>query len=158
MRKLISYILLVAILFLAGCATSTSTVTANFYYCSADPQYHTQTSVIQAEQRKLDSDFSDLEGILQQYIAGPDSGKLISPFPAGTAIKAVQPGKDVTVVVLTDHLGTLSGVELMIACACLATTILEISQSEAVHIRAENVLLNNQEIIAFTEQNLLSFY
>jgi len=63
----------------------------------------------------------------------------------------------VTEVVLSDDVGSLSGIELMIACGCLAKTVLEVSQSEVVHIRAENILLNNHEYIEFTEQSFLSF-
>lgn len=158
MRRYTAVILIaVLLLSLLGCAKSTGTATANFYYCSATPEYHKQTSVMQVETRKVDTNLSDLEGVLRLYFEGPGSQKLVSPFPVGTQLKTVQSSKEVTAVVLSDEIGTLSGVELMIACACLAATVIEISQSEIIQIRAETALLNNQEFIEFTAQSLLSF-
>jgi len=158
MKQVISYILLFLLVFsLCGCSRVSGTATANFYYSASDPQYHTQSSIIQSEVRKVDTNLSDLEGILELYFEGPNSGQLESPFPAGTELKTVQPGKEITTVVLSDQIGTLSGVELMIACACLATTVMEITQADTVQIRAETALLDNQEFLEFTTQSLLSF-
>ena len=158
MKRILTLILALFILScFSGCRQSSSTATVNFYYCAAAPKYHTQTSVIQPESRKIDGDLSDLDGILRLYLEGPVSGQLTSPFPSGTLLKTVQLGKEVTEVVLSDDVGSLSGIELMIACGCLAKTVLEVSQSEIVHIRAENILLNNHAYIEFTEQSFLSF-
>lgn len=158
MKQIVAFILLAVLVFsLFGCGPSKSTATANFYYCTVSPEYHTQSSVIQAEQRKININLSDLEGVLQLYLEGPASGKLYSPFPSGTTLITVHNSKDVTSVILSDDISRLSGVELMLACACLASTIMEISQSEAVQIRAETAFLNNQEFIEFTSQSLLSF-
>lgn len=158
MKRCSAFLLMVLMLILLiGCKKTTGTATANFYYRTATAQYHAQSSVMQAETRKVETNLSDLEGILQLYLEGPVSRKLESPFPAGTALKAVQSSKDTTAIVLSDEIGLLSGVELMIACGCLAATVTEISQSETIQIRAETVPLNNQEFIEFTSQSLLSF-
>ena len=158
MKRYIAFLLLsIAVFQLFGCANSTNTTSVNFYYCTANPQYHSQASVIQAEQRKVGTTLSDLEGILHMYFEGPTSTKLISPFPAGTKLKTVHHGKEVTEIVLSNEIATLTGVELMLACASLASTVMEISQAEAVQIRAETQLLNNQEFIEFTAQSLHSF-
>ena len=158
MKRFIALLfLLLTVLSFVGCRQSANTVTVNFYYFTDEPEYHTQSSVIQAEKRKVGANLSDLEGILRLYMDGPISGKLDSPFPLGTVLKTVQPGKDVVEIVLSDEISKLSGIELMIACACLAKTVLEISRSEIVRIRAENALLNNQEYIEFTPQSFLSF-
>ena len=158
MKRTVALILLLLALFsFVGCPKKSNTSTVNFYYCTANPEHHNQASVIHPEQRKIETNLSDLEEILGMYFEGPVSSRLNSPFPSGTKLITVQPSKEVVAIVLSDEIGTLNGVELMIACACLATTVLEISQSEVVEIRAENALLNNQEYIEFTSQSVLSF-
>lgn len=158
MKRALAFILLMIIIFCScGCAHTAGTATANFYYCAIDPDYHTQSSIIQSELRKVETNLSDLEGVLSLYFDGPVSNRLESPFPAGTKLKTAQPGKDITAIVLSDHISTLSGVELMIACACLATTVMEITQADIVQIRAETALLDNQEFLEFSAQSLLSF-
>lgn len=158
MKRAFAFICLVLIaVSLCSCRRTTNFSTVNFYYCATNPDHHTQTAVIQSEQRKIETNLSDLEGILRLYFVGPISNKLRSPFPSGTDLVNVQSSKEHVTIVLSDEISTLSGVDLMMACGCLASTVLEISQSEVVQIRAETKLLNNQEFIEFTSQNLLSF-
>ena len=157
MKRMISILCVALIVFsFAGCQKK-ATATVNFYYRTTSVAYNTQTSVIQPEQRSIDINLSDLEGILKLYLDGPNSGKFESPFPSGTVLRTVQAGKDVTSVVLSNHISKLSGIELMISCACLATTVLEISQSQTIQIRAESELLNNSEYLEFTAENLQLF-
>lgn len=157
MKRIIAAILVLLIAAsTAGCSDGAESATANFYYRSADPEYHTNTSVIQSESRRLSVPLSDLNSILQLYLAGPDSPHLVSPFPEGTKLINVQAGKDITEVVLSDEIASVSGVDLMIACACLSTTLLEISQSDTIQIRAETLSLGAQDYIEMDSQSILS--
>ena len=156
MRKL-SIFLLIIIIAVGLLACKNDEISVNFYYCSEYPSYYNNELILQSETRTLGTPLSDLESLLSAYLDGPYNVLLRSPFPKGTKLVSVQPGKEMIEVVLSDEFATLEGINLTLACACISNTLLEISNAEMIRIRTESVPLANTEYIDMTQKSLLSF-
>ena len=155
MKKMICMFFLILYLTnLSACSNKTKMATANFYYLDNMPHYHTNETVIQPESRELSITLTETETIIREYLDGPNTKQLTSPFPSGTKLISIQPGKEMTEIVLSDEIAQLSGIDLTVACACLSATILEISQSESVHIRAETANIGPQGYVIMDQQSI----
>ena len=128
-----------------------------FYYRTAINQKNFTDSMISSEIRDIYGMSNDFGLIISEYLKGPKSDKCISPFPAGTTLQSADIVSNKAYVVLSVHLSTISGAELMLACSCIAKTILEFSQVRTVEIRASNGLLNGQESITIRAKDFIYY-
>lgn len=133
MKRIVTLVLLV--LLLCGCAQSqTSNInTASFYYRSASEWYAQDTGILAVEVVTI-SGTESLESLLAQYLNGPLSENLISPFPADTKLLTFSLENSTATITLDDSFLSLIGIERTLACACLAKTIFSISGCQAVTI------------------------
>ena len=139
---------------LSGCRDSdTPQNPVNFYYQSASLDYAAQNAVISPEIRE-GANYATLEEALTDYLAGPESHSLNSPFPADLTVISIRQEENVLHITLSDQLSQLQGLELTIACCCIAATCLDLTEATDICIRAENLLLDDKPSITLNWENM----
>ena len=118
-------ILILSIL-LSGCAVGTvsgeeGTPVSLFYEYRDAELVQDLESIIGQEQRTVS--VLSLWDFLDQYLQGPESEEMISPFPAGTRILEIQYTNSIPTITMSGEFFSLMGVDLSIACCCLAKTV-----------------------------------
>lgn len=156
MKRYISWILSALILLsMAGCNEETKLERpVTFYYCAATLSHDAGSSAILSEIRESAQIETDV-AILQAYLAGPELEGLRSPFPGGLRVVEFTPGSEITYITLTSGLANLTGLDLVMACACLGMTCMDLTGAEKVCIRAENALLGGEKSITMDKNSLL---
>ncbi len=153
MKRVLSLLLLAALLVTGGCAAKQNGgfgTPIAFYYPSATELSAGDTVV--SEIHYLDS--TSLWDVFNSYFAGPVSEALTSPFPAGTQVVDVAGGSDSLTLKLSGEFFTLYGVEMTLACCCLAKTVCEYldissltvtdeTESIRMELRPEQYLVSN---------------
>lgn len=137
MRRCIAILLTLSLsVCLFGCSFSGIKEPVEFYYPrrQADLALSPEDGAIVSEMREASGHRSDLYYLLSLYLQGPLDSKLVSPFPAGTRLVEVRSEDSVLHVTLNEAFAGLTGLDLTIACACLAKTCLSMSGAEQVHI------------------------
>lgn len=124
-----------------------------FYYQALDLDYEIQCTAIRSETREC-ADYTSMAEILRAYLQGPESQDLQNPFPAGLELISMQANGSTLYLTLSDQLGTLSGLELTMACSCLAMTCLELTDVTDVDIRTESQLLDGEKSITMNRDDL----
>lgn len=153
MKRIIGLYLIVTLIFtLCSCESGQKPVQvpATFYYRMTNIEYGTRSGVITSEIREIKGHIEDYQYILEQYLNGPKISGCISPFPAGTTLETFSLDDEKVDIMLSPHLAILTGSDLMVACACLSQTVIELTGVESVRISAENNLLNGRESITLT--------
>lgn len=154
MKYLRCLCLLLALLLLAGCGADQESGenAVKFYYLQAQIGYSSEDSVITWEHR---SDNGTLYETLTLYLQGPLSDELTSPFPAGTSLVEIDEEDQVLNLKLNARLATLTGMELTLACTCLAKTCFAMTDAREVRISANDTLLDGVKYITITTDSLL---
>ena len=153
-------ILLVTILVtgLWGCDSNQPRLNApvEFYYCydTTLATYTMSDGVVASEQRES-TGYEDTAKLLDLYLQGPLDPKLRSPFPAGITVIQLALNETVAEIALSQQLADLSGYDLTLACACLAMTVMELTQAEAVQISAEDKTLWGNPFIMISKDQLV---
>ena len=154
MKRIISLILIVCLLIpLAGCGGNASQFPVTFYYRRTETAYGTDNGIIAPELRDIRTE-GHLVSVLSVYLEGPNSKDLESPFPRDTEILYWSLQQDTLRVTMNETFGDMSGVELTIACACLAKTIFGISEVDQILIQAENTTLGGEPFLTFSRTNV----
>lgn len=105
---------------------------------------------IQSERRALEEGEDPITGLLDALLSGPVSDQLASPFPDGVRFRsAALDAGGVLTVDLSERYGGLSGVDLTVADYCVALTLCQLPQVEAVSITVEG------EVIPYRDRQLL---
>ena len=121
-------LILACLLLFTGCtagsrsAESGTPVSLYYEYRYAE-QVQDLESVIGQEQRTVS--VLSLWDFLDLYFKGPASEDMISPFPSGTNIQAIQYTNSVPTLTLSGEFFSLMGVDLSVACCCLSKTVCE---------------------------------
>lgn len=153
MKKLICIFLSLSLLLIfCSCKRQEQNIIkpVNFYYRTVPVAYGTGASIIKAEVREFTGYSNDYAYLIEQYLNGPRQYSIISPFPAGTTLEEFSLSGSKAQILLSPHMSVLSGSELMVACACLSKTVIELTGINAVQISIENGLINNQKSITVT--------
>ena len=155
MRKHIACFLAAFLLLsLCGCQEKSACISpVNFYYQAAEFSYDAAGTAISPEVRE-GKDHTSLDDALREYLQGPESASLKSPFPGGLQLLAAEIDGVTLHLTLSDQLSQLSGLALTMACSCLALTALELAQAEQVTIQAESKLLDGEKIITMDRDSL----
>lgn len=147
MKKWISLLLVILLVFgLWGCRKEE---TIPFYYPRAEIQYGIDNGVIAAEDRNIEGSDQSLEFLLKLYLEGPISQDLRSPFPKGTALENLDRDGDTIIITLSEPFGMLENLEYIIACASVASTCFDLTDSDTVTIIA------GQSEMTLTRDNLV---
>jgi germination protein M len=155
MKKAICMFLSFVLIFvLCGCNNHDNIAfPVKFYYRTVPVSYGTNASIITAEVRDASEFRGNYTELIELYLNGPKQYSCISPFPAGTTLEEISLSGNKMQILLSPHMAVLSGSELMVACACLSRTIIELTGVSTVQISSENSLLNNQEFITVTSNS-----
>lgn len=128
-----------------------------FYYPRVEPIYGQSDGLIAAQTRSADGDPLDYVYLLSQYLRGPQDAALISPFPKGIKLISLRVDGSTAHVTLSDGITSLGGMDLTLACSCLALTIGGLTQCDTVVIQAENGLLDGSRAIVMRPDSLLLY-
>jgi len=146
-------VLIIAIL--CGCGSNAAKEQVDFYYCTTKPDYSSTAGIIRSESHNLHVDPSNYRALLSQYLKGPTSSELKSPFPTGCEIMDITLDQSTARITMNSSFAALSGVELTLACACISLTARSITGYATVEIRAADTLLDNRESIIIDTNNIL---
>ena len=158
MKRLICLLLVLSLSFcFLGCTKEEELpeVPVKFYYPKAEMAYGTESGVIDWEWREAAEHKKDYFYLVQQYLKGPQSENLTMSFSPNVSLKKLQVIGTSARVVLSDLAALLKGLELTIACACLAATVMEITGVTSVTIQAENTLLDGKVNISKTREQIV---
>jgi len=158
MKRLISAVLfLCCLVTLAGCNTDSNIqAPASFYYCTDQITYNDSHGVIAPEIRESAGYENDMVALLNLYTAGPVSDELRNPFPENLSIESLMQEENTVVIVVSSEYSQLSGLELTLANACLARTVLDYSQSDSVRITCPYALLDGYQSVTITNDSILT--
>lgn len=127
----------------------------SFYYRTELVEFNAQDGIIASEIREAKYFKGDLEKLLNQYLKGPISNELRSPFPAAVSVEALTEADGVYYITLSQEFYALTGLELSMACACLTMTVMAQTQCASVTISVKDGLLDGNESITMGADNLL---
>ena len=140
MKKIIC-ILIVFLLCFSGCHLGReSQQNVQFYYLrNADNfVYGSSDGVVTYEERDATGYEQDIRYLLTLYLQGPVDETLESPFPAGCKLKDIALEADQISLLLNSNLTTLKGIDMTLACVCLAQTCFSMTNVQSVRIMAES--------------------
>lgn len=152
MKKAIS--LLLVLLLLGGCGKKDSPGEVTFYYPRAEYTYNSPDSVIASETRDNGGYLSTVQ-LLSLYLEGPLEETLTDPFPKGISVLSAYTDGHTLYVTVSDEMATLSGAPLILACACLGRTGMEITGSVSAQIRCETLLLDGKQSITVSDNAMI---
>jgi len=159
MKKMTTLLLCITILLcVCGCKKEKPALIApvSFYYRTVEMTYDGNTSIIGVEQRESAGFDGNILLMLNAYFNGPTSPGLTSPFPR--ALKAINFsvfGATALVEVSSD-ISQLSGIDLSIACACVATTVFDMNETiERVQIISSGPYLDGSNSITIARNSII---
>ena len=158
MKKFFVWILAFAMLFpLLGCAEDAPEIIdpITYYYRRAEVSFESKTGIVAPEVRESQGHENDLNYLLNQYFSGPNDKALQRTFPLGTQLVSISVSSQHTVILVSGHLANLKGIDLTIACACITMTLMELTGTQLVEIKADRALLNDAESIIMDMDSLL---
>ena len=158
MKRLISLLLIICLCaFLFGCQDKAEPIKkpVTFFYCRSDFDHGNESSVILGETRESAGFENNIMGLLGLYLEGPASDSLRTTIPEGAKLMDYKVEGNTAVLTVTDRFALASGIELTLACACFAKTVLHMTGLEAVKIQAQTVNLGNKPYILMDHSTIL---
>lgn len=139
-----------------GCAHTTPApaVPVTFYYPAEETVYDGKTTVIHKEIREGAGYAEDLEGLLNLYLKGPSSESLRSPFPRRVTVSRFTATTNMAILELSSEFAMLSGIDLTLACACIANTLFDLAQLDRVQILVTDSMLDGQTSITLDRDDI----
>ena len=155
-HKLTALVLCLAMLAaLAGCGgIGTEAAEYRFYYYCAEPDYSAEHPLIRPEVRESES-YDSFAELLTAYFAGPLDPALQLPLPRDTVLTDWRLENGTLRLDFSRELSLLTGVDLSVACGCIAQTFFALPQVRRVVITAGDALLEGQGAITLTPDQLL---
>ena len=158
MKKILIVVLAVAMLLpIFGCAEEEPeiVVPVTYYYRRAVISFESKTGIVAPEARESQGHENDLTYLLNQYFNGPNDKDLHRTFPLGTQLVSISVSPQHTLITVSGHLASLKGIDLTIACTCITMTVMELTGTQKVEIKADRALLNDAESIIMDLDSLL---
>ena len=157
MKECLSILLVIINLFsLTSCSGESIESPVFFYYMQKEFTYYSHDDVIGYEIRE-GNQIKDIRNLLSTYLQGPESQTLDSPFPTGTQFINAAKGEHALVLTLSDEFAALTGIELTLACCCLAKTVMNYTGETAVQIQVESDLLDGESSIVMDSDSVILF-
>lgn len=149
--------LLTVAMLLGGClpAETKAEKPINFYYLHSEIGYRADQDILVPQVWDAADHFGDMRYILESYLQAPVPDGMVSPFPRGLSLVAVWSVGDCLYVKLNEQITTLSGLELTLACSCIAKTCFELSAHEQVRISSAGGSLDGADYITIHADSLL---
>lgn len=154
MTKHIAATILAALLLLSGCTSNSQFKEKTaLYYPAGQITYGNSDDVIRVVY--CEGYGRDPVDILSEYLLGPTEAGMADPFPDGTELISLKQKDDHITIVLSDHLATLSGIELTKACVCLARTALGLTGAKTAAISCETQLIDGEQALTISNDSVL---
>ena len=119
---------------------------AKFYYCTADTEdvgsYSNELGFLRWEVRDLRLQSPAPEHILTQYLDGPKTEGLVSPFPKGLGVESVTLEQGLLTIEFNDVFYELRGAALTTAAACIVYTMTQFEGIEFVCLETPQTMLS----------------
>lgn len=122
-----------------------------FYYPRNDYGYNVQEgkfyeNIIASEIRDnfLNETVSE---IISVYLNGPISQNCSNPYPENLSLESFSTEDQTLYITVSDHLSELTGIRLMIACACLGKTGMELTNTTSVQISCRKAMLDGKKSV-----------
>ena len=128
----------------------------NCYYLNKIIGYNTTDAVIgfqQIEGAELVNE--SLGQFLRRYLKGPDSDDLVSPFPTGTFLVHLSIDSDTVKIRLSTDFASLTGHDLILACACITLTVLDYTGLTYVNISVEGAQINDKTSVTMCRDDII---
>ena len=155
MKKQICLLLIFAVvLSLGGCGSESYQDPGHFYYLRTTSRFSGGDGVIVPEVRELKNLRSDLDSVLLTYLEGPTTEDLESPFPRDTEMLDWKRIGTSLHINFSKPFSQLSGIDLTLACACIAKTCMDVTDAQIIRIRADGALLNGSTYIVMDEESI----
>ncbi len=157
MKRLMILCCVVAMLITAvGCANKVTPPEkpVTFYYPALETVCDGKTEVIHPEVRESAGYEGNMEALLNLYLQGPDSITLRSPFPAHLTVIRFATTDSTASLTLSNEFSHLSGIDLTLACVCIANTLFDLTQLERVQIYTEDSQLEGQASITLERDDI----
>lgn len=142
MKRVWSLLLAAALLLAAGCHWETGQKSYEnpvqryyLYQDEATGEYAGALGAMGCETVELEEE-QDLEAYIQDYLEGPQSPELRTPFPADVTLEAFTLREGLLTLKLNDAFFTLSGIDRTLAIACIVYSMTELPQVEEVALAA----------------------
>lgn len=97
------------------------------------------------------------EELLNRYLSGPAAENTVNPFPNGLSVAYLRKQESKIVLILSPELLELSGLDLTLACACLATTIFELYSCQSLEIIVNGHLIEGKPSIVIAREDLVLY-
>lgn len=160
MKRFITMVsLLLCLLFLFGCENKSNNAThsVTFFYVQNEDDFNSETPIVVAYQTNTAIEPEDHRALLELYLNGPTTYNCISPFPGGIQLEDYYMVGNRAELTFSPHLTTLSGSDLMVACACITQTVISITQAKYVQISVTGQKINGQDAVTFTSDSFSFF-
>ena len=157
MKRLLTLCCVLALLCTSmGCSTKTKPPKkpVTFYYLTQDTICDGKTEIIQPEERESAGYESNMEALLNIYLQGPRSISLRSPFPAHLTVTRYATTGSTAILTLSTELSYLSGIDLTLACVCIANTLFDLTELSRVQIFAADAQLEGQSSITLERDDV----
>lgn len=140
MKKSLMFLLLTAqLLFtLSGCGAKNEAVEGaamKLYYEARGVAKLDAESAVAPETRQIPA--ATMQTFLEEYLKGPVSEELRSPFPAGTRVLHIEGDENGVILIMSGEFFTLMGVDMSIASCCIAKTLSEYAGVQSVTLSDE---------------------
>ena len=144
------FVMILMLLLLSGCTGAATASSVTFYYPRASFEYNAPDGILAPEVRSHGGNTSTAY-LLDQYLDGPLDEKLVNPFPADASLISVHIVNNTVFITVSDTMAQLSGAPLILACACLGRTGMELSDTKQAHIQCSSLLLDGKTSIIVSE-------
>ncbi len=158
MKRFLMVILALSVIFsFSGCLqpSKPSEDPVSFFYCTREITFHQPDGVIRSEQRDSSCYDGSIGGMLNIYLQGPESEDLYAPFPPGLRLQSLSRKGSRIVLDLGPALTKLSGVELSLACSCIAMTVMQLREIESVQFISQGETFSGKFSIIIERNNLI---
>lgn len=156
MKRKFCIILLSITVTLWGCGTQkqeTHTGSFRFYYLQNETAYNSPNSVVSYETKQANK--LTPEELIIQYLLGPAKKELVSPFPDNLQLISITREENKVAIILSNELTDLSGIELTLACSCLARTLQSIFPADSYEISSAEGKLNGKSSILIAPETFV---
>lgn len=162
MKRIVAAVLLLLLLpVLCACAPDKEIVSPVSFHYLRTPQpngeihHGSADSVITAEIRESADHAKDYSYLLDIYLLGPLDANCRTPYPVGTFLEEFTLENGIAHITLSDNFGSLTGIDLTLACGCLTLTVMDLTGADTVIIRAEGTMLDGRESVTMDRSSII---
>ena len=156
MKRILSFLLILMLLLTLWGCSGNDIESAHFYYIPKNFDYSSTEGVF-VPQATDSTQYITLHAFISEYLRGPNSTNLVSPFPSGTLPVNLDKYEETLVVTLSDKFASLTGIELSLACCAFAKTAIEFTGVSVVEISALSEMLDGVKTITITAEDIILF-